>query len=316
MNTILYKSFDKFVTDNDIKKYTNLTELYISGCDQLTDDIFGANFKDLEILDMSGCFKITDKAFEHITDLSISKNNKLTDEMIMNLKELKVYNISNYIRKIISDETFENLGELNDFNINFDKISISGKIYRNLKKLSISGCTQLSDDIFKNLRNLTELNISGCTQLSGNIFKELKHLTKLHMSGCNQINDESFKYLGNLTELNIDRCKYLSDKIFNYLPELTKLSMRECSQSSITNNAFDNLKKLQILDMFECDKNVTLNKMQWVNKIDIQYEKNTTNNYMFMGLKKLKKLNIGGCGQFDKNIIRSFYPEDYTIIIE
>jgi hypothetical protein len=59
----------------------------------------------------------------------------------------------------------------------------------NIRYLNISFCDQdlITDKIFNYIRNIIKLDMHGCIQLSGDFFKDLKKLRYLNIKYCDYI---------------------------------------------------------------------------------------------------------------------------------
>jgi F-box and leucine-rich repeat protein 14 len=180
-------------------------------------------------------------------------------------------------------DVLNNLDAIFDIDASFERIDTHWEIgkqlqdhhlkpllkLKNLKKLILSVCQQLTDDGVQVLAgvssSLEEIDFGGCFKLSDQGFRVLAALTslkKVNLERCRQVTDSTLQVLSTLSkleEINITLCDRISSKGLQFfiasLPNLQKLTMYSCSQ--LTDEGLVAISKfpaLRELKLGECDK--------------------------------------------------------------
>lgn len=244
------KFLSLFLPDNKLKR------LSIHWCQNIVDNSLEviSKFTNLKDLDLTGCEQITYKGLKNLKDLknveriSLSCNDNIDNNcagiisQIISIKELVLESCT-----FIDDKSLYWIGNMKKLETldltDCEKITDNGlynlKKLNNVNKLYLSGLKEITSkglEIINNMK-LSELMIEGCKKLdskSMDIIKTQKDVRYLSLEYCN-FTDNDIKILENLA--NIERLQ---------LGECKKLS-RECL------NTILNYKKLKKLDIREID---------------------------------------------------------------
>lgn len=256
------------LTDEAFTRLNTLKKLIIENCEQFSDNIF-TYLVNLEYLQLDGnCVKFTNNIFKnmkHLKKLYLYNCNQFTDDCFKSLNTVQVLCIDNcenikgsflnYLPNIRELILHPPINEDPQSSILAEELHLNN--LNNLKKLDISACLHVSDEVFQSFPSLVSLNISNCTLFVDEIFEFLPHLKSLDISNCIQFSDKIFDNLRNLTSLDISYCEQFSDKIFDNLRNLKKLNMRKCPQFS--DKILNVLKNITSLDASYCPQ-LSINK--------------------------------------------------------
>jgi len=278
--------------NSDFQYLQGIEEIYMSNCDNNKYD--RRAFKHLsaaKTLDIS-----------HFENTDENKNNFNPRHFLVNLKNLRTLIARDC--KQLSNFTFEESAinktpvfkHLKVLNIRECK-QISNypfKYFENLEELNISYCNvYITGDAFKHLKNLKILNMAYCNQddINDEAFTHLENLHTLIMRGCKQntISDNAFKNLSRLTTLDISYCTQLTSEAFKYFKNIKNLSMEVCTQNTIRSDAFLNLKNIEELNMAFCTSELADRTNTGITDNIFEFFRNP---------EKLKKLDISYCNQF------------------
>jgi len=195
----------------------------------------------LESLNLSGCYNLTDSSLEGV--------------FIRDLSSLKELNLS--LCKDVSDQSMQ-------------RISTSCK---NLEVLDLAGCTKITNASLmsiSHLKNLRKLNLRSCRQISDRGIEHLcclycqQHrvaIEELCLQDCQKLTDESLKHislgLSNLKKINLSFCISVTDtgmKSLARLPSLNHLNVRSCDNVSDIGIGYlsESSHKLKELDVSFC----------------------------------------------------------------
>ena len=184
------------LTDAFSSHLPHLTFLVAGGCPQLTSLAFKPlrrlqtlvlwqnseeHFGDAALAPLAGSIRtlvlgnmaqltITDAGFAHLAGVQRllmwgCSQPTLTDAAFLQLGGLHTLDISGCSQGTFTDELFAPLGAA-------------------LRDLTMDGCTQFTDEVFKHLGSLHSLSICDCSQLTGSGLHHLTRLQKLQLKGC------------------------------------------------------------------------------------------------------------------------------------
>ena len=198
----------------------------------------------LESLNMSGCYNVTDNCLAHA--------------FIVELPNLVILNLS--LCKLVTD------------------ISL-GRIAQNLKNLEtleLGGCCKITSHglvcIALGLKNLKTLNLRSCRHVSDQGIGQLAGSTSGHgtlglrtliLQDCQKLTDTSLKYISeglpNLHSLNLSFCGSVTDtglRSLAKMPSLRELNLRSCDNVSDIGVGFlaDGGSRVNALDVSFCER--------------------------------------------------------------
>ncbi|KAJ0483680.1 putative P-loop containing nucleoside triphosphate hydrolase, leucine-rich repeat domain superfamily [Helianthus annuus] len=235
------------------------TKIEIGSILGLTDEVWRGvieNFGVMETVKIMDCDEIT---YLWESDAEASK-------VLVNLKELEVWNCKNLVRLGEKEEGEDNTGSnlLSSLrklevhhcenmehlccpnsiqslriywcssvrDVSFPRATTTGGGGQNLKSLMISGCENLkSINQLSYSTHLTSLSIWGGKNME--LFSDLhqlSNLTRLTISGCESIESFPNLHLPNLTQLNIYSCKNMKAFGDLQLPNLIRLWIYDCKK--------------------------------------------------------------------------------------
>ncbi|MFA5074853.1 MAG: hypothetical protein WC436_02005 [Candidatus Babeliales bacterium] len=216
--------YKDLLTDDDLSAITEcnplLEELNLSGCYKITDKGFtfiGNKCRALKNLKLSGCNNILDDTFRHIfrecpqlIKISIDGCSKISNNAIT----------SSFLSRPSSRE----LQELNFSGCDLQDNTIRAIAYKcpNLIKISLNNNSKISNNalsyLFNKCTKLQKVYLSGCGNLLNSCIKVLskkcKSLKNLDISFCTHITDLSLRYLAKLKKLeflNLQNCINISN---------------------------------------------------------------------------------------------------------
>lgn len=237
--------------------------------------------------------------------LSLSLNDFIsllnTDKQHYELRKLKIdgINICNNfpitikntddIDEFINNEIFEYFGNIivSYLTINDDELIKLLKYVKNIYRLVINNCRNISDKPFSYMSGIHTLSMAGCINISDKAFSHISSVKKLNISLCNQISDNISIYLKNVNTLNLTGCYQFSNDILRNLTKLKKLNISLCDKfdDDIISIVFNNNTHLEELEISCC-------------------EQFSDNIFSTMFNSNLKALNITGCKQFNEDVIK------------
>ncbi|KAL9653392.1 hypothetical protein ABK040_002028 [Willaertia magna] len=252
------------IVDEELKRFTNLVEFSCHRY-QFTGKYLTNNL--------------------NLTKLRVSCS-QVKEEYLMNLKKLKLLDISN-CKHVTGDCLREMI---------------------HLEELRISGLKNITDTHLEKLRELKVLSAFGCEGIIGNGLQN--SLKSLFLDESN-IKDEYLINLKQLKELRVSKCKNFTGECLLNLPKLKTL---HCDDTTIKDEYLINLKSIKYLNISNC-RNITgegfshlrhLNSLN-INKTNVKEE--YLNNFV-----KLEELHIADCpnitkGQFLLNMKKLKYVE-------
>lgn len=151
--------------------------------------------------------------------------------------------------------------ELEIYNCNkINTIDLSNPTLKNLQKLSIKGClnlTKIPNEIgdLSCLRFLALIDLPSIKELNPQIFS-LQGITSLHIIRCTQIKHipEEISLLKNIEILSFEGCSELQNitPSIGFLPKLYYLNLSNCTQITSLPETLKHLKSLKTLIAFRC----------------------------------------------------------------
>ena len=203
-------------------------------------------FKNVRVLKMDSCFKITDVGLARLTNLTRLNMDfcfQITNAGLAPLTNLTSLNMRDC--ETITDEGLQNLTNLTSLNMeNCDQITNIGLApLTNLTSLDMALCERITDAGLAPLTNLTNLNMAFCRQITNAGLAPLTNLTSLNMAGCIQITNVGLAPLTNLTSLNMLGCRQITPAAFTNLNKLeycnaigTSQDVEEAAKAKIAEN--------------------------------------------------------------------------------
>ena len=233
----------------------------------------------LESLDLSGCYNLSDSALDSAFNRDIAS--------------LKTLNLS--LCKEITDSS---LGRIAQY-------------CKNLEELQLGGCTKITNTglllISWGLKKIRRLNLRSCWQISDHGIGHLtgikgqpstgaKTLVSISLQDCQKLSDESLRYISeglpDIRELNLSFCVSVTDtglKSLSSSESLEDLRLRSCDNISDIGLGFlaDGCPGLAKLDVSFCDR-VSDSSMA----------------HIATGLAQLQSLSLSSCQITDAGIVR------------
>nr|SVE74716.1 EOG090X05GA [Daphnia carinata] len=232
----------------------------------------------IESLDLSGCFNVTDIGIAHA----------LTSD----LPTLKRLNLS--LCKQITDSSLSRLAQY----------------CRQLQELDLGGCCNVTNAglllIAWGLKSLKSLNLRSCWHVSdlgiaslaglGSDAEGNLALEHLGLQDCQKLTDDALMHvstgLKQLKSINLSFCLSISDSGLKYLakmPSLCELNLRSC----------DNISDVGMAYLAEGGSRITSLDVSFCDRIDDQAVVHVAH-----GLVHLKQLSLSACHVSDEGLIR------------
>lgn len=287
---------------------TFVKQINMYGCSQITDQAISklSNNNCIIKINLGCCNKLTEIGikilFEKCHKLQsirlpgYGSTDGIFDLLSSNIKLKNIYlNQCDKItfrgfEKIAKCGTIQNIDLMNCKKINDDVIKILVKHNKDIKKINLQNCSELTSESIKelalncpikcinlsgchNISNLginalakfcpmDSINLTYCDNLTNDCFKNLakcKSLREIYL--CNKlISDEGIKsfYNTNINTISIKRCNKITDEGFKSLLSIGRIELNECS--GITNKTINRLYKAhqkkgtQYVDFFGCEQ--------------------------------------------------------------
>ncbi|KAK2546561.1 Fbxl14 [Columba livia] len=201
---------------------------------------------DIESLNLSGCYNLTDNGLGHAFVAEISSLRSLNLSLCKQITDSSLGRIAQYLKGL---EVLE-LGGCSNIT-NTGLLLIAWGLQR-LKSLNLRSCRHLSDVGIGHLAGMTRSAAEGCLGLE-----------QLTLQDCQKLSDLSLKHLarglGRLRQLNLSFCGGISDAgllHLSHMSSLRSLNLRSCdniSDTGIMHLAMGSL-RLSGLDVSFCDK--------------------------------------------------------------
>lgn len=215
---------------------SNLETLNLSGCYSITDanlcHAFNQDLPNLKVLNLSLCKQITDTSLNriayHLKNLEILElggctnlTNASLSAIAYELKKLQRLNLRSCWQ--INDQGISLLAGLNNVNTTTDtKLS--------LKHLGLQDCQRLTDEALKflsqGLPTIETINLSFCVSVTDTGLKYLarmRNLKELDLRSCDNISDIGMAYLTEggctVTSLDVSFCDKIGDQALNHLSQ-------------------------------------------------------------------------------------------------
>ncbi|XP_029137274.2 F-box and leucine-rich repeat protein 13 [Labrus bergylta] len=243
-----------------------LCRLHAADCPRLTDASLtsAATLKNLQHLDISVCYKVSDygimcltegSSSNHLRELNVSHCSGITDVSVRRIGQrlCKLYALNLSYCERLTDRSLEWLSgssicslDISGCNIQDQGLAALQEIH--LKKLDLAECVCITDigieKVCKNARDLEQVNVSRCVALSDSAIRAIsfycRGLITLRMSGCPKMTDMAVQYLTSgsqyLQDLDVSGCVLLTDRSLRHLericPPLRSITMVSCSSIS------------------------------------------------------------------------------------
>lgn len=253
------------ISGDTIMRFNKLKSLNIQNCLQISNKTINA-FEDLISIDVQYCYQIDDNSFDNLRKLQIVKASgcKITDNALMNLKELRELTINNC--NFINGSGFVNL--------------------KKIQKLEASNCLNLTDEALMWSDEFQSINVSFCHLITGSFVRpSLSKLKFLNINWCCQFDGKKLSQLTGLIELKMWKCQQIIDDHIQHLD----LILLDASHSNITDISLSKMTKLQVLDVSCCDKitDKSISKLIELKTLRLNNAKRITS----ISLNELKKLS-------------------------
>lgn len=241
-----------------------------------------AGIPDLETLNLSGCYSITDAS--------------LCTAFYQDLPNLKILDLS--LCKQITDTS---LGRIANY-------------LKNLETLKLAGCCNITNTslwvIASKLKKLTRLDLRSCWQITDQGINHLAGLSKekgplsttalplkyLGLQDCQRLTDDALKYISQglvtVESINLSFCVSVTDSGLKYLarmPNLRELNLRSC----------DNISDIGMAYLTEGGCTVTALDVSFCDKIGDQ-----ALSHLSQGLFHLRSLSLIHCQITDYGLLR------------
>lgn len=214
----------------------------------------------------------------------------LSHDSFHSLSQLSNLNLMNNYIEYLPENIFENQSNLKKLRLEKNNLKFINKnIFKNLINLQLLmlGSNQITDLdylAFSNLTNLLQLNLQNnfLQTLPSNVLQSMTNLIILDLSNNRLVNldENTFQHNPKLNELSLRNNSFevLSAGVFKHSTMLKKLSLQSNRKlSTVHRNVFDNLVKLQDLDLSQCN-----------------LDQSSLENHIFQNLSQLNKLNLAG----------------------
>lgn len=265
------------------KEVATLKVLNLSLCKDVTDGSLRritANCKNLEILDLAGCSKITNHSLFYISMLrKVKKLNLRSCRMISDSGIADLCNTSGLenSRRTLEELCLQDCQKLTDESLRHISLGLP-----ELEKINLSFCVSITDTGLKSISRigtLRDLNLRSCDNISdigiGFLAENGLNLHFLDVSFCANITDSAMRHIASgissLQSLSLTTCSIGDEglaKISKALSDLQVLNIGQCV--AITDEGLMSLaehsSKLKSLDLYGCP-NVTSNALALVRKL-------------------------------------------------
>ena len=245
---------------------TNLESLNLSGCYNVTDTglahAFSLDLPHLKILDLSLCKQVTDSSLgriaQHLKNLEILElggcSNITNTGLLLiawGLKKLKKLNLRSCWH--ISDQGIGHLAGLS-------KETAEGNLQ--LEYLGLQDCQRLSDESLKHiaqgLTSLKTINLSFCISVTDSGLKFLSKMPKLeelNLRACDNISDIGMAGLAEdggcgISSLDVSFCEKIGDQALQHISQgLYHLKSLSLSSCQISDEGLEKLSKMHDLQV-------------------------------------------------------------------
>jgi F-box/leucine-rich repeat protein 14 len=245
---------------------TNLEQLNLSGCYNVTDTglahAFSLDLPHLKVLDLSLCKQVTDSSLgriaQHLKNLEVLElggcSNITNTGLLLiawGLKKLKRLNLRSCWH--ISDQGIGHLAGLS-------KETAEGNLQ--LEYLGLQDCQRLSDESLKHiaqgLTSLKVINLSFCISVTDSGLKFLSKMPKLeelNLRACDNISDIGMAGLAeeggcSIRSLDVSFCEKIGDQALHHLSQgLFHLKSLSLSSCQISDEGLEKLGKMHELEV-------------------------------------------------------------------
>jgi len=253
-----------------VRDLPNLKELNLSLCKDISDysmQRIATSCKNLEVLDLAGCSKLTNASLmsishlKYLRKLNLRSCRQISDRGIEHLCCLYCQQ-----REVVIEELcLQDCQKLTDESLRHVSVGLP-----NLKKINLSFCISVTDTGMKSLARLpalANLNVRSCDNVSdigiGYLAESSHKLKELDVSFCTNISDGSLRHISTgiqtLKSLSLTTCTITDEglkRIAKTLTDLEMLNISQCvalSDSGVLSLA-EGLKNLTTLDLYGCPK--------------------------------------------------------------
>ncbi|XP_055637481.1 F-box/LRR-repeat protein 14 [Toxorhynchites rutilus septentrionalis] len=238
---------------------SNLESLNLSGCYNITDIALGHAFPtdlpNLKVLDLSLCKQVTDSSLgriaQHLKNIEVLElggccNITNTGLLLIawGLKKLKRLNLRSCWH--VSDQGIGHLAGIG-------KEAVDGTLA--LEYLGLQDCQRLSDEslrhIAQGLTSLKSINLSFCVSITDSGLKHLAKMAKLeelNLRACDNISDIGIAYLteggSSISSLDVSFCDKIADQALTHISQgLFHLKSLSLSACQITDEGLEKIAK-------------------------------------------------------------------------
>lgn len=233
----------------------------------------------LESLNLSGCYNVTDSAIASAFITELPYLTKLDLSLCKQVTDASLGRISQYLKNL---EVLELGGCCNITNTGLLLIAWGLK---NLKSLNLRSCWHISDQGISHLAGLNRATADGNLALE-----------HLGLQDCQRLSDEALKHVSTgflgLKRINLSFCVNISDSGLKYLakmPTLKELNLRSC----------DNISDIGVAYLAEGGSRITSLDVSFCDKIGDQALV-----HISQGLFNLRALSMSACLISDEGICR------------
>ncbi|KAF6217232.1 hypothetical protein GE061_001586 [Apolygus lucorum] len=236
----------------------------------------------LESLNLSGCFNVTDIALANAFLTDLPYLTKLDLSLCKQVTDNSLGKIAQYLKNL---EVLELGGCCNITNTGLLLVAWGLK---NLKRLNLRSCWHVSD---QGISHLAGLNRESRKPANGNLALEY-----LGLQDCQRLSDEALKHvsvgLNSLKSINLSFCINITDSGLKYLakmPCLKELNLRSC----------DNISDIGMAYLAEGGSGISSLDVSFCDKIGDQALV-----YVSQGLFNLKALSMSACQISDEGVCK------------
>ncbi|CAN1264373.1 Disease resistance protein L6 [Linum perenne] len=297
LETLWIDSAQNLINLDGLECLSHLNELWLKDCCVLEKlPVSLANLTKLQRLTIEKCTQLAEvmsvERLEALSELSMADCTSIT----------KLPDLSDGLENLSHLETLK----LNDCRV-LEKLPISlvnltKELLEDLEMRNCTSITKLSD--LSVLTNLKRLTISGCTGLTEiMVIQRLEWLEHLYMSGCSSVEElPDLSGLRNIVSLDISELKevtWIDVMGVGRLESLKSLVMSGCSSVEDLPD-FSGLRNMASLDIKECNQLEEITGIESLELLKYLVMRNCTSIKKLpdlSGCKKLRRLDIRGCVQ-------------------
>ena len=210
----------------------------------LRDVIIG--IPNIECLNLSGCFSVTDVGLGHAFAHHIPSLSTLNLSLCKQITDSTLSRIAQYLPNL---EVLE-LGGC--CNITTSGLMMLACGLKKLKLLNLRSCRHISDNGIEHLAGVSNMKVDGCLELE-----------TLILHDCQKLTDQALKHISmgltNLKSINLSFCSSVTDSGLKFLakmPTLRELNLRNCNNVSDIGVGFlaEGGSRITSLDVSFCER--------------------------------------------------------------